>query len=361
MEAILRTSCPMLGPEAASSAPFSYRLATTSRGGKLCRGVRMPLPRGLCDAGSDGEAEVIPLKTIVRVTRAPFFTAVIVPTLLGTAIAWREGFFHWGYFVLTLIGIICINAGFDMSNDYFDHLSGTDESNRELTPFSGGSRTIQEGVLSARQVLAWSSLFYLIGIAIGLYLVLLRGWPLLLLGVGGVFLAFFHNAPPFRLYYLLPGLGELAVGIGCGPLVVLGSYYVQTQRLSGEALWASIPVGLLIAAVLYINEFPDCEADRLAGKKTIPAVMGRERAVWGYVTLMVAAYAAILIGIVLGNLPVTSLLALLALPLVYRGIRGALKFHSETTRLIPTLATTIQNHLVTGVLLCAGYVVARFL
>ena len=300
-------------------------------------------------------------KTIVRVTRAPFFTAAIVPTLVGTAVAWREGFFHWGYFALTLIGIVCINAGWDMSNDYFDHLSGTDESNQELTPFSGGSRVIQEGVLSARQVLTWSLLFYLIGIVIGLYLVVLRGWPLLLIGLGGVFLAFFHNAPPIKIYYLVPGLGELAVGIGCGPLVVLGSYYVQTQRLRGEALWASIPVGLLIAAVLYINEFPDYEADRLAGKKTIPAVVGRERAVWGYIALMLTTYVVLLIGVVLGDLPPTLLLALIALPLVYRAIRGAMKFHSDTPRLIPTLATTIQIHLVTGLLLCAGYVFARFL
>ena len=301
------------------------------------------------------------LRTIVRVTRAPFFTAVIVPTLLGTGIAWHDGFFHWGYFVLTLIGIVCINAGFDMSNDYFDHLSGADESNRELTPFSGGSRTIQEGVLSARQVLTWSLFFYLIGIAIGLYLVFTRGWLLLLLGAGGVFLAFFHNAPPIKLYYREPGVGELAVGIGCGPIVVLGSYYVQAQRLSYGALWASIPVGLLIAAVLYVNEFPDCEADRAAGKKTIPAVLGRERAVWGYVALMVAAYATLLIGTVLGVLPATLLLVLLTLPLAYRGIRGVMQFHSDTPRLIPTLATTIQVHLVTGLLLCVGHVFARFL
>lgn len=301
------------------------------------------------------------LGTIVRVTRAPFFTAVIVPTLLGTSIAWREGTFHLGYFVLTLIGIVCINAGFDMSNDYFDHLSGTDESNQELTPFSGGSRVIQEGVLSAKQVLIWSLCFYLAGIAIGMYLVFARGWLILLYGIGGVFLAFFHNAPPFKLYYLGPGVGELAVGIGCGPLVVLGSYYVQAQRFSYEALAASIPLGLLITAVLYANEFPDSEADRLVGKTTVPAVLGRERAVGGYVALMVAPYVAIVTGTVLGVFPVTLLLALLALPLVYRAIQGVMRFHSDTPKLIPALATTIQVHLVTGLLLSAGYVVARFL
>ena len=227
------------------------------------------------------------LKTIIRITRAPFFTAVIVPTLLGAAIAWQEGTLHLGYLFLTLVGIVCINAGFDMSDDYFDHLAGNDEIDQELTPFSGGSRVIQEGILSPKKVLMWSLFFYAIGILIGLYLVLVRGWPLLLLGLAGVFLAFFHNAPPIRLYNLGPGVGDLAVGIGCGPITVLGSYFVQTQRFSYEALWASVPVGLLIAAVLYIN--------------------------------------------------------------------------SNTPKLVPTLALTIQVHLVTGLLLSVGYAVAKLL
>jgi len=179
--------------------------------------------------------------------------------------------------------------------------------------------------------------------------------------MGGVFLAFFHNAPPIKLYSLGPGVGELATGIGCGPIIVLGSYYVQAQRLSYEALWASIPIGLLITAVLYVNEFPDCEADRSAGKKTVPAVLGRQRAVWGYVGLIVAAYATILVGIVLGVFPYTLLLALLAIPLAYRGIRGVMRFHSNTSRLIPTLATTIQVHLVTGLFLCVSYAIAKLL
>jgi len=302
------------------------------------------------------------VKTIIRVTRAPFFTAVIVPTLLGTIIAWHDtGTFYLGYFLLALIGVICINAGLNMSNDYFDHRSGNDERNRELTPFSGGSRVIQEGVLSARQMLMWSLLCYAIGIAIGLYLTFTRGWWLLLLGAGGIFFAFFHNAPPIKLYSLAPGVGELASGIGCGPITVLGSYYVQAQRLSYEALWASIPIGLLITAVLYINEFPDREADRLVGKKTIPVVLGRERAVWGYIGLMAATYATILVGVVLGIFPSTLLLAFLTIPLAYRGIRGVMRFHDDMPRLIPTQAATIQVHLATGLLLCVSYAIAKFL
>ena len=301
------------------------------------------------------------LKMIIRITRAPFFTAVIVPTLVGTALAWRDGYLAWGYLLLMLVGIVCINAGLDLSNDYFDHVAGTDDVNAELTPFSGGSRVIQEGILTPRQVLRASLLFYAVGIAIGLYLAVTRGWPVLLLGLVGVFLAFFHNAPPVRIYNLAPGLGELAAGIGCGPLVVLGAYYVQTQRLSTEALLVSVPVGLLITAVLYINEFPDSEADTLAGKKTVPVVIGRERAAKGYVAILVAAYLVIIAGVVWGPFPYPLLGALLTLPLAYGGMRGALQFHSNTAKLIPTLATTIQVHLLTGVLLCVGYVVAKVL
>jgi 1,4-dihydroxy-2-naphthoate octaprenyltransferase len=131
--------------------------------------------------------------------------------------------------------------------------------------------------------------------------------------------------------------------------------------LRSEALWASIPIGLLISAVLYINEFPDYRADRAVGKKTVAVVLGRERAVWGYVALLVATYGVIVVGVVLGILPAPALIALISLPLSYRAIRGAVSFHSSTQRLIPTNALTIQIHLVTGLLLCLGYVVAKFL
>jgi len=278
---------------------------------------------------------------------------------VGAAIAWHEGIFHFGYFLLTLLGIVIINLGQNMANDYFDHLSGGDEINRELTPFSGGSRTIQEGILSPKQVLMWSLFFFLIGILIGLYLALARGWLVLWLGMAGVFIAFFGNAPPFRLNYV--GLGELATAIGSGPLIVLGSYCVQSQRLTYEALWASIPVGLLGAAILWINQFPDYEADRAVGKNTLVVRLGRQRAVWGYVALLVSSYAVVVVGVALSVLPYTLLLSLLALPLAYRVIQGAVRFHSSTPKLIPTQAAHVQLHLANALLLSLGYTIPRFL
>jgi 1,4-dihydroxy-2-naphthoate octaprenyltransferase len=301
------------------------------------------------------------LKTAVQILRAPFFTAVIIPTLVGASMAWQEGTFHGGYLLLTLLGIVCINAGLNLSNDYFDHLSGNDENNPHLTPFSGGSRVIQDGILAPRLVLAGSIAFYLVGVVIGLYLAWARGWALLWVGLLGVFFALFHNAPPFKLYYLAPGVGELAAGIGCGPLVVLGSYYVQTQRFGHEVLWASIPMGLLVAAILYINEFPDEVADRAVGKKTLVVVLGRERAVWGYAGLLLAVYLSIGVGVAARVLPYTLLLALLPLPLAYRALRGAFHHYDDVRELIPTNALTIQLHLMTGLLMCIGYLLARLL
>jgi 1,4-dihydroxy-2-naphthoate octaprenyltransferase len=300
------------------------------------------------------------LRTFVRITRIPFVTADIVPVLLGGLLAWGDGELHPGYLFLTLIGAVCINLGLNMSNDYFDHLSGTDAANAHPTPFSGGSRVIQEGVASPGRVLGISIFFYLVGILIGLYLAWARGWIILALGIVAVFICFFHNAPPFRLYYLGPGVGELLVGLGFGPLMVFGSYYVQAQRFSLGALWASLPVGALIAAVLYINQFPDCEADRTVGKKTTPVVLGRERAARGFVAIVAATYIIIVLGIVLGLLSPWLGLALLTLPLAYTAARGALRFHSNLPALVPVMAATIQIHLLTGLLLCLGSIVARF-
>lgn len=298
------------------------------------------------------------LNTAIRVLRAPFFTAVIVPALLGTVLAWEQGHLDGWLFLLSLLGAVATNAGLNLSNDYFDHLSGNDARNETPTPFSGGSRMIQQGVVSAKQVLLISLGFYALAIIIGLYLAATRGWPLLVIGGIGMFIALFHNAPPIRLYHIAPGVGELASGIGCGPLIVLGCYYVQTQTLSWEAFGASGPVALLATAILYINEFPDRQADAAVGRKTLPVVLGTERAVWGYVALLVGAYVVILFGTLAGIFPYATLATFLTLPLAWRGIREAIRHHSDALALIPAQAATIQTHLSLGLLMCLGYLAA---
>jgi len=296
------------------------------------------------------------LKLFIRATRAPFFTATVVPVLLGSALAWRDGFFHLGYFLLTFFGALAFHAATDVINDYGDHKSGADDINREPTPFSGGSRMIQDGILSAGQTLRLALICYAVGIVIGLYLVAARGLPILWIGLLGCALSAWYTVPKFGLAYLGHGLGELAIGLGFGPVMVSGAYFVQAQRFTPEMWYASLPVGLLIVAVLYINEFPDYGADKAADKRTLIVKLGRRRAVSGYVALMLGTYLSIAVGVLLNLLPWPTLVAFLTLPLAMRGIRGLRQFYDQSARLIPSNAMTIQVHLMTGLLLLAAVV-----
>ncbi len=290
--------------------------------------------------------------------RAPFFQAVIVPSLLGTALAWyRTGKFYWQYFLLATLAVVFINAGTNLTNDYFDHQSRSDDINREATPFSGGSRVIQENLISPGRIYRTSLIFFGLAALIGLYLTFARGLLVLVIGILGVLLGYFYTASPIRIGYR--GWGELVAGLSCGPLVVAGAYYVQAQTLSLEALFISIPVGLLIAAVLYINEFPDHACDKVAGKNTLIVTMGRERARKGFYSLLLGAYLFIMLGAILRMVPWTVIISLLTLPLAWKAMKIVHSNYSSTQELIPAMSSTVTIHLSVGILLSFGYILAR--
>lgn len=292
----------------------------------------------------------------VNATRLPFLTATFVPILVGTAVAAHDGAVAFGLFLLTLLGASLFHLGTNVINDYFDHRSGADEANLTPTPFAGGSRLIQRGLIDPIRLRTWAVAMYLGGIAVGLLLVALRGWELAWFGVAGFLLGYLYTAPPVRLAHR--GLGELAVGLGFGPVMVLGAYWVQQQRWSGEAQLASLPVGLMIAAVLYINEIPDRMWDVKAGKRTLITRLDPQAAVTGYAILMAAAYLAIVISVALGRLPAPTLLGFLTVPMAWKAYRLLQRHHAFAYRLIPANATTSFAHLYTGLLLAGGYVIA---
>ncbi len=299
------------------------------------------------------------LKLWLLELRAPFFTASIVPVLLGAVIAWqRMGTFHGGWFLLTLVAAMAVHAGINIANDYFDHLSGNDPINVEfVSPFTGGSRLIQEGLLSPREVLIESLFLFALGSAIGLYLTWARGPVVLVLGLIGLFSGFFYTAPP--IYLAKRGIGEFFVGLNCGFLITLGSYYVQARSLAWEPVVAAIPVACLIAAVLWINEFQDAPADHAVGKDTLVVRLGRRRAVTGYISLMVATYLSILLAAALRVISPFTLLALLTFPLAWKAIGVARLHYDDYQRLTPANATTIQIHMLTGLLLILGYLLDK--
>ena len=296
------------------------------------------------------------LALLVNAARMPFLTATLVPVLLGTVIAWKDGYFNVGLFLLTLIGASFFHLGTNILNDYFDHSSGADEANFTPTPFSGGSRVIQRGLLSPQAVFRLGLGSYILGTLVGLYLVYLIGPIILWLGLVGVLLGLLYTAPPVRLSY--HGVGEVAVALGFGPLIVVGAYYVQTQHFSLEAVVASVPVALLIAAVLYINEFPDRLWDTHAGKLTLVARLPMDAAIRGYQLIILATYLVIIAGVLLKILSWPTLIALVTIPMAWKAVRGLQKNHSQPYRLLPSNANTIFVHLYTGLLLFAGYIVA---
>lgn len=299
------------------------------------------------------------LRIWLKAMRIPFFTATIIPVALGAIIAWYDsGSFMWMRFWLALFGAVLMHAGTNLANDYFDYLSGCDTANPTPTPFSGGSRVLPEGLLSPKKILsAWIICFIAAG-AIGLYLnYLSKSNVILFLGIIGVFLGIFYTAKPFRLGY--GSLGELAVGIGFGPLMVLGSYYVQAQSLSLKAFLVSLPIGILIALVLYINEFPDYAGDIAVGKRNLVVRLGKKRAIILYHSLLAAAYLSIISLAALGFLPAISLIALLTFPLALKAFLVSRKNFDKVYELLPANASTIGLHSLIGILLSLGFILDK--
>jgi len=300
------------------------------------------------------------LKVWLVELRAPFLTATLVSILLGTAIAWaRNGTFNVAYFFLALLGGIFLHLGANIANDYYDHKSGNDEINKEFVrPFSGGSRTIQQGLLTPREVLSGSLLFYALAVSIGFYFAWAVGPLVLGLGLIGIFSGFFYTGRPFN--WVSQGIGEALVGLNFGTLMTLGAYYVQIRQLSVEPLLASIPVALLIAGVLYINEFPDYVADKAVKKNTLVVRLGRKKAAYGYALIMLAVYASILLNVAIGITPTYTLFAMIPIPLAIEATKHTLKFHSDSLKLVPSNALTILVHFVTSLLISLGYLADTF-
>jgi 1,4-dihydroxy-2-naphthoate octaprenyltransferase len=175
------------------------------------------------------------------------------------------------------------------------------------------------------------------------------------LGTIGVFCGYFYTAPPFRLAGT--GLGELLIGLNFGPLMVLGSYYTQTQTTSWEPVIASLPVALLIALVVWINQFQDMRADAAVGKDHWVVRLGRRRSATVYGLSLAAVYLSLLAGALFGGVTPFALLGLLTLPLAVKAYGVARVHYDHPKELVPANATTIQIHLLTGVLTTLGYVV----
>jgi len=294
----------------------------------------------------------VKLKIWFLETRPQFLLLSIVLAFLGTCIAWYDGAFYLGYALLAFIGLLLAHISVNVLNDYFDYRSGIDlEAKR--TPFSGGSGILPAGLLKPGQVLWLGLVSFLLAIPIGVYFVMVRGWLLLpLLLVAAVCILLYT---PFITRLKWP---EWAPGVGMGTLPVLGAYFVQTAAYTLPAVVAAIPSGILVHNLLLLNEFPDVEADKKAGRKTLTIVMGKARASIVYSALTLIVYLWIIGGVVAGKMPLFCLIALLTLPFAIKAIQGALKYQ-QISRLVPAMGNNVLVVLLTQFLLGIGYILAR--
>lgn len=299
------------------------------------------------------------MKTWMKALRVPFLTASAVPVMLGTAAAWHAtGQFNLLLFLLGFLVIAFLHLGTNLLNDFYDHLSGNDAANATPTPFSGGSRVIQDGLLRPQQVKDAALLFLLLGAIIGSYLIVaFESMALLVIGLVGLVSAITYTAPPLKLGYR--GMGEFLVALNFGPLPVLGAYFLQTEALSWTAFLASLPVTILVFLILLINEIPDENADRKVSKNTLVVLLGPAKAAHLYASMLFLSYAVVILGVLADTLPVWTLLALLTIPLAMKASHAALTSYHDVRRLLPANGMTIMLHLASGLLLAAGFILDR--
>ena len=314
------------------------------------------LARYIHNRGDEQGDETMPsISVIIRETRSEFLSASVIPVLLGAAVAYSEtGRLDWWLLLLTFAGASFLHIGTNVANDYHDHLSGNDPANvRYVRPFTGGSRLIQDGLITPRAVFVLSMVFFTAGIAIGVVLPLLRGPVILLFGAAGLISGYFSTAPPIRFAH--HGLGESIVGINFGLLIGIGTYYVQTGGVSSAAIVASLPLTLLVTSIIVINEFHDSEADARVGKRTLVVRLGLRRSVYLYAAISFSAYVPIIAGVAADLFPPLVLISLATAPLIVGSVMRARRYYDTPGGLAPANAATIACHALTGMLMAGAF------
>jgi 1,4-dihydroxy-2-naphthoate octaprenyltransferase len=274
--------------------------------------------------------------------------AAIAPVLVGTSLAIGDGEFRPIAFACALIGSVFIQIGTNLSNDYSDARRGADTEDR-----LGPVRVTAGGLMPPRQVLIGTYVAFGIAAAAGVYLIATAGWELLLVGAASILAGVLYTGGPRPYGY--EGLGELFVFLFFGVVAVVGSYFVQTERLEGVAFALAVPVGLLASAILLVNNIRDADTDRRAGKRTLAVRLGRERARALFVVAVTGAFASVPAIALFGDVSPLVLLSLLAAPLAVPLIRTVLT-RTDGPALNEALAKTGMLLALFSVLLSIGLV-----
>jgi 1,4-dihydroxy-2-naphthoate octaprenyltransferase len=278
--------------------------------------------------------------------------------IIGSAFAFADKTFSLPFFLMILLGVAALHLGANLLNDYYD-ARGSDPINVRLTPFSGGSRVIQNKEVAPGVVLFMAITFFTIGLFTGIWLVYMDKPIGFLIGLLGLAAGWAYSSPPLQL--MSRGFGEAAIFLAFGPLITLGTYYVMSDQLSWQAFAIGFPQGLLIAEVIWINQFPDYQADREAGKMNLVVRLGLNisRCLYCAIMLLVFIVVIFLVGIV--GMSYLIMLSFIAFPLAFKAIRILWREYLSHEGIIPAQALTIQTLIVQGLLLSLGLVLSRFI
>jgi 1,4-dihydroxy-2-naphthoate octaprenyltransferase len=289
-----------------------------------------------------------PLHIWLMAARPRTLPAAVAPVLVGTALAATEGTFKWLTFVAAMLGALFIQIGTNLSNDYSDARRGADTEDR-----LGPVRVTAGGLVPPRQVLVATYVAFGLAVAAGAYLVATAGWELLLVGAASILAGVLYTGGPRPYGY--EGLGEVFVFLFFGVVAVTGSYFAQVEELTWEAFVLAVPVGLLAAGILVVNNVRDLETDRRAGKRTLAVRLGRARARGLYGAMVYVAFLSVPVPWLAGSPDLTAwvLLPWLALPLAVPIVR-IVRNRSDGPSLNGALARTGMLQLVFCALLSAG-------
>ena len=288
-----------------------------------------------------------------KAARAPFLIVSFLPAVLGGIIAYYNNQFDWLIFTLVTVGIVMAHSAADFIDDYFDFKTGN-LGNKEQQFHDS---PLIRGEVSLGQVMWATIICMVIALACGVYLLIEVGLPVLYMTIAGAFIVLFYTSPPVKLNYR--GLGETALFIAFGPMIVFGTYYVLTQEFSWEPILVSIPLGIFTMNVGIVSNIFDYEDDVKSGKKCMPVRFGQANA---YKVLLAAtgiAYATLIGGVVFGVFPVWTLIALLTLPIAF-GMLKQTRHYTNTEYYTPAMTKAIALTAVTGILLSIGYTITFF-
>ena len=296
-------------------------------------------------------------KLMIMEMRPQFLTLIPCVYAPGIALAWLGGAFNGLHLILALIGGLLIHGCANILNDYTDWVRGTDKL-VVRTPFSGGSGLIKAGMLTPKQVLIEGLVTLAIAMAIGAYFIVI--YPVLLWVVAvGALLTILYTPVLTKTI-----ITEIFPGLGLGVIPVIGAYVVMQPAgkvaLTPELWWLSVPAGLLVAALLWINELPDIKADTATGRKHAVLLLGTKKAAIGYGVLIVLTYVSIIVPVILGVLSPWALLSLASIPLGFKAVSGAIKNHDSIEDIIPSLGQNVLTVLSTPVLMAIGILIAKY-